>query len=76
MAIVDITESANDTNGDGLLNTWGVCKWGTDPTKVDTDGDGIGDRKGAVDTDGDGIGDFGGDTLTTAKMALHILPCK
>ena len=59
-----------DDDGDGLLNTWEVCKWGTDPTKVDTDNDGIGDCKEAVDTDGNGIVDFGGDALNSARAAL------
>jgi hypothetical protein len=105
-----------DDDADGLLNTWEVCKWGTDPTKVDTDGDTKGDCIEAVDTDGNGLvdyggdainsaratllpagigpgkfgkdgdfdlngnnqlsGDFGTDTITTAKMAFKILPCK
>ena len=116
-AVCPLTVNPNgDDDADGLLNTWEVCKWGTDPTVVDTDGDGKGDCIEAVDTDGNGIvdfggdalnsaratllpagvgagkfgkdgdfdlngnnviaGDFGKDTLTTAKIALHLLPCK
>ena len=59
-----------DSDGDGLLNAWEVCKWGTDPTKVDTDGDGVGDCKEAVDTDGNGIVDFVGDGLRAARATL------
>jgi hypothetical protein len=61
-----------DDDGDGLLNTWEVCKWGTDPTKVDTDGDTVGDCVEAVDTDGNGIilGDFGADALNSARATL------
>jgi hypothetical protein len=59
-----------DDDGDGLLNTWEVCKWGTDPTKVDTDADGKGDCTEAVDTDGNGIIDFGSDALNSARAAL------
>jgi hypothetical protein len=70
------TNPNGDTDGDGLLNTWEVCKWGTDPTKVDSDGDTLGDCKEAVDLNGNGIVDFGGDTLTVAKMTLGLLPCK
>ena len=59
-----------DDDADGLLNTWEVCKWGTDPAKVDTDADGKGDCKETVDTDGNGIVDFGTDALNSARAAL------
>jgi len=59
-----------DSDGDGLLDLWEARKWGTDPTKVDTDGDGIGDCTEAVDTDGNGIVDFGGDVLNSARATL------
>jgi alpha-tubulin suppressor-like RCC1 family protein len=61
-----------DDDGDGLLNTWEVCKWGTDPTKVDSDGDTLGDCVEAVDTNGNGIilGDFGADALNSARATL------
>ncbi len=59
-----------DNDGDGLLNTWEVCKWGTDPNVVDSDGDGTGDCIEAVDTDGNKIIDFGGDALNSARAAL------
>jgi hypothetical protein len=62
-----------DDDGDGLLNTWEVCKWGTDPTKVDTDGDTVGDCKEAADVNGDGVVNFTGDVIDYAKAAL--LPC-
>jgi hypothetical protein len=103
-------------DGDGLKDAWENCKWGTDPTVQDSDGDTKGDCIEAVDTDGNGLvdyggdalnsaramllpagtgagkfgkdgdfdlngnnilrGDFGSDTITTAKMAFKILPCK
>ena len=44
-----------DDDADGLKNTWEVCKWGTSPTVVDSDGDGLGDCKEAADVDGDGV---------------------
>ena len=59
-----------DDDGDGLLNTWEVCKWGTDPTKVDTDGDVKGDCIEAADNDGNGLVDFGGDAINNAKSTL------
>jgi hypothetical protein len=61
-----------DDDGDGLLNTWEVCKWGTDPAVQDSDGDTLGDCTEAVDTNGNGVilGDFGGDGLNSARAAL------
>jgi hypothetical protein len=64
------TNPNGDDDGDGLKNSWEVCKWGTDPTKVETDGDGIGDCIEAVDTDGNGVIDFGSDTLNSARATL------
>ena len=46
---------SGDDDGDGLLNTWEVCKWGTNPNVVDTDGDGLGDCREAMDVNGNGI---------------------
>jgi streptogramin lyase len=62
-----------DDDGDGLLNTWEVCKWGTDPTVIDSDGDGRGDCQEAADVDGNGVVNYGGDAIDVAKAAL--LPC-
>ena len=59
-----------DDDGDGLLNTWEVCKWGTNPAVQDSDGDTLGDCTEAVDTDGNGIVDFGGDALNSARATL------
>jgi len=59
-----------DDDGDGLLNTWEVCKWGTDPTVIDSDGDTLGDCTEAVDTNGNGIIDFGSDALNSARATL------
>jgi len=59
-----------DDDADGLLNTWEVCKWGTNPAVIDSDGDTLGDCVEAVDTDGNGIIDFGGDALNSARATL------
>jgi hypothetical protein len=59
-----------DTDGDGLLNAWETCKWGTNPAVIDTDGDTKGDCVEAVDTDGNGIVDFGRDALNSARASL------
>jgi len=64
------TNPNGDDDGDGLLNTWEVCKWGTDPAVQDSDGDTLGDCTEAVDTDGNGIIDFGGDALNSARATL------
>jgi len=59
-----------DDDGDGLWNTWEVCKWGTDPAVQDSDGDTLGDCKEAADTDGNGVLDFGSDALNSARATL------
>jgi hypothetical protein len=59
-----------DDDGDGLLNAWEVCKWGTNPAVQDSDGDTLGDCTEAVDTDGNGVVDFGGDALNSARATL------
>jgi parallel beta-helix repeat protein len=59
-----------DDDGDGLLNTWEVCKWGTNPSVIDTDADGKGDCVEALDTNGDGNFGFGDDVLNMARAAL------
>jgi hypothetical protein len=64
------TNPEGDDDGDGLLNTWEVCKWGTNPNVVDSDSDGKGDCKEAADTNGDGIVDFGKDALNSARANL------
>lgn len=54
-----------DDDGDGLTNFQEIVEMGTDPTKEDTDGDGVKDKTDAfplnpaetLDTDHDGIGD-------------------
>jgi uncharacterized repeat protein (TIGR02543 family) len=55
----------NDTDEDGLTNYQEVVEYGTDPTKQDTDGDGVKDKADGrpldptetLDTDRDGTGD-------------------
>jgi len=64
------TNPNGDDDGDGLKNTWEVCKWGTNPAAVDSDIDGIGDCVEAADVNGDGIVDFVVDTLSYAEVAL------
>jgi hypothetical protein len=61
-----------DADGDGLKDAWENCKWGTNPSIVDSDNDGIGDCTEAVDTNGNGIilGDFGSDGLNSARATL------
>jgi hypothetical protein len=61
-----------DADGDGLKDAWENCKWGTNPSIVDSDNDGIGDCTEAVDTNGNNIilGDFGGDGLNSARATL------
>ena len=63
----------SDSDGDGLLNGWERRGWGTDPAKVDSDGDGKGDCKEAFDVTGDGVLNFPGDTITIAKAANNII---
>jgi hypothetical protein len=59
-----------DDDVDGLLNTWEVCKWGTDPAVLDSDGDGKGDCKEAADVDGNSAVNFTGDVIFYAKAIL------
>jgi hypothetical protein len=44
-----------DDDGDGLLNTWEVCKWGTSATVINTDGDTLGDCTEVMDVNGNGF---------------------
>jgi hypothetical protein len=62
-----------DDDGDGLKNTWEVCKWGTDPTVLDSDGDTLGDCKEAADVDGNRNLDFTGDVMAYAQ-AIFLAP--
>jgi hypothetical protein len=60
-----------DSDGDGLLNSWELCKWGTDPNVIDSDGDGAGDCWGeAADVLGDHVVGFAGDVIGYAKAIL------
>jgi hypothetical protein len=70
-AICPLAANPNgDDDGDGLLNTWEVCKWGTNPNVANSDGDGLGDCIEVVDTNGDGLLDFGIDALNSARATL------
>jgi hypothetical protein len=61
----NFTPDTNDDDGDGLTNYQEMVEYGTDPTKPDTDGDGVKDSKDdlpldpteTLDSDHDGIGD-------------------
>jgi hypothetical protein len=44
-----------DSDSDGLLDVWEVCKWGTDPSDPNTDGDALGDCTEAYDINGNGV---------------------
>ena len=59
-----------DTDGDGLLNAWETCKWGSAPAVLDSDGDTLGDCKEAADVDGNGVVNFPGDVIAYAKAGL------
>jgi hypothetical protein len=43
-----------DTDLDGLTDAWERCKWGTNPTVTDSDGDGLGDCTEVMDVNGNG----------------------
>jgi hypothetical protein len=59
-----------DSDGDGLLNAWETCGWGTSPNVVDSDGDTLGDCKEVADVDGNAVVNFTGDVIAYAKAAL------
>ena len=59
-----------DDDGDGLRNTWEVCKWGTNPAVINSDGDALGDCQEAADVDGNGVVNFTGDVIYYAKAAM------
>jgi pimeloyl-ACP methyl ester carboxylesterase len=61
------TNPRGDDDGDGLRNTWEVCKWGTDPAVIDSDGDTLGDCEEAADVDGNRNLDFTGDVMYYAQ---------
>ncbi|MEX2245689.1 MAG: choice-of-anchor X domain-containing protein [Dehalococcoidia bacterium] len=58
-----------DTDDDGLLDMWELCKWGTDPDLTDTDGDGVSDCREAADIDGSGVPNIT-DVVIVAQAAL------
>lgn len=59
-----------DDDGDGLLNTWEACKWGTNPAVLDSDGDGLKDCRETADVDGNSAVNFTGDVIFYAKAIL------
>lgn len=58
-----------DDDGDGLRNTWEVCKWGSSATVIDSDADTLGDCTEAADVDGNGAVTFTGDAIAYARAA-------
>ena len=58
-----------DADIDGLTAAEERCKWGTNDTLTDSDGDGLRDCVEANDIDGNGVANFGGDTINSAKAA-------
>jgi hypothetical protein len=67
------TNPRGDDDGDGLLNTWEVCKWGTNPAVLDSDADTLGDCKEAADVDGNSVVNFTGDVIAYAQ-AIFLAP--
>ncbi|MEX2225846.1 MAG: hypothetical protein WEB52_05280 [Dehalococcoidia bacterium] len=69
LTLVQCGPSASaDTDGDGLLDRWENCKWGTNPAVADTDGDGVGDCKEVLDVDGNKSVQTTGDFLAIANV--------
>jgi hypothetical protein len=64
-----------DDDGDGLLNTWEVCKWGTDPSVQNTDGEGKGDCQEAMDVNGNGL-ITNSDAVFVLQAFFGVNPCK
>jgi hypothetical protein len=52
-----------DDDGDGILDTWEGCKWGSSPTNINTDGDAVNDCKEILDVNGN-------NSATTADATL------
>ncbi|MEX2246812.1 MAG: hypothetical protein WEC75_09000 [Dehalococcoidia bacterium] len=67
-------DHSSDTDGDKLLNGWERRGWGTQPTLVDSDYDGLSDCREAADVDGNGVVNFSGDALKVARAALILVP--
>ena len=44
-----------DDDGDGLLNAWEKCKWGSSNAAINTDGDALGDCKEVMDVNGNSM---------------------
>ncbi|MEX2225849.1 MAG: thrombospondin type 3 repeat-containing protein [Dehalococcoidia bacterium] len=63
-----------DDDGDGLTNGMERRGWGTDPSKVDTDGDGLGDCREAFDVTGNGTINSTGDFEAVAKAIFFPSP--
>jgi len=64
------TTSTADADGDGLLDKWEECKWGTSANSTDSDGDGLADCEEAADVDGNGNLNFTGDVISYAQAIL------
>ncbi|MEX2246424.1 MAG: hypothetical protein WEC75_07030 [Dehalococcoidia bacterium] len=51
----DCGSAVLDDDGDGLMNAWETCHWGTSNASADSDGDGLGDCVEAMDVSGNGV---------------------
>jgi hypothetical protein len=47
--------SSTDNDGDGLLASWELCKWGTSDLDADSDDDGMGDCREVMDVNGNSL---------------------
>jgi hypothetical protein len=70
VAACGAASTSADTDSDGLIDSWEVCKWDSSPTDTDSDDDGAQtDCEEAVDSNGDGSDNFG-DVTNAASSAL------
>jgi hypothetical protein len=61
-----------DTDGDGLSNKVEVCKWGSNPANINTDGDTRGDCNEAFDINGNTLL-TNGDSVLIAQAFFAII---
>jgi hypothetical protein len=60
---------SGDTDGDGLLNQWEVCKWRSGAGTVNGDGDALTDCVEALDVNGNGLANAADGTLIARAVA-------
>ncbi|MEX2246474.1 MAG: S8 family serine peptidase [Dehalococcoidia bacterium] len=71
-APADCGSNTADTDGDGLIDAWETCKWGTDPLSTDTDEDGLGDCTEVMDVNGNNIANAN-DGSFILQAVFHII---